>query len=86
MGAGAGALTTSAPPGGSAGAGAGGAGAGGGAGSSWARPYVPAGKGPQSPVTKEEDSRRVVTLRDALFVIEKERGHGGGRGSARGWT
>ena len=54
-------------------------------GSSWARPYVPAGKTTQS-TTKEEDNRRTITLRDAMFVIEKERGHGGGKGSARGWT
>ena len=27
-----------------------------------------------------------VTMRDAMFVIDRERGHGGGRGSARGWT
>jgi hypothetical protein len=27
-----------------------------------------------------------VTMRDAMFVIDSERGHGGGRGSARGWT
>ncbi|KZT06470.1 uncharacterized protein LAESUDRAFT_759304 [Laetiporus sulphureus 93-53] len=48
----------------------------------WARPYVPLK--PQT--QKEEDNRRAITLRDALFVIEKEKGHGGGRGSARGWT
>jgi hypothetical protein len=27
-----------------------------------------------------------LTLEDAMFVIQRERGHGGGRGSARGWT
>jgi len=27
-----------------------------------------------------------ITMRDAMFVIDRERGHGGGRGSARGWT
>lgn len=27
-----------------------------------------------------------VNVRDAMFVVEKERGHGGGRGAARGWT
>ena len=27
-----------------------------------------------------------LTIRDAMFVIDRERGHGGGRGSARGWT
>lgn len=58
--------------------------------SSWARPYVPTKPAAQAqqPAVKpeEEDTRRTVTLRDALFVIEKERGHGGGKGSARGWT
>ncbi|KAI0920823.1 hypothetical protein AcW1_005010 [Taiwanofungus camphoratus] len=52
----------------------------------WARPYVPTKPTQTQAQQKEEDSRRTVTLRDALFVIEKERGHGGGRGSARGWT
>jgi hypothetical protein len=28
----------------------------------------------------------LITMRDAMFAIEKERGHGGGRGSARGWS
>ncbi|KAH9998254.1 transcription initiation factor TFIID component TAF4 family-domain-containing protein [Russula vinacea] len=46
-------------------------------GSSWARPYR---------AKEEEDTRRVVTLRDALFVVEKERGHGAGRGAAHGWV
>lgn len=56
-------------------------------GGSWARPYVPA-KATQGGTgsSKDEDKRRAVTLRDAMFVIERERGHGGGRGSARGWT
>ncbi|KAG7447772.1 uncharacterized protein BT62DRAFT_993377 [Guyanagaster necrorhizus] len=55
--------------------------------SSWSRPYVPTKKPPtpqQSVV--EDDTRTTITLRDAMFVIEKERGHGGGRGAARGWT
>ncbi|THH21024.1 hypothetical protein EUX98_g8471 [Antrodiella citrinella] len=57
-------------------------------GSRWARPYVSATNKPgQGTVQREEgDTRRVVTLRDAMFVVEKERGHGGGRGSAKGWT
>jgi hypothetical protein len=56
------------------------------AGGSWARPYVST-KGSQVAVSpKEDDKRRAITMRDAMFVIEKERGHGGGRGSARGWT
>lgn len=61
----------------------------GGAGTSWARPYVPTKKlseaaPPQAKV--EEDTRMAITLRDAMFVVEKERGHGGGRGAARGWV
>jgi type II secretory pathway pseudopilin PulG len=27
-----------------------------------------------------------ISMRDAIFVINRERGHGGGRGSARGWS
>jgi hypothetical protein len=53
--------------------------------SSWARPYVSTTK-PVTAHAEVEDPRRPITMRDALFVIEKERGHGGGRGSARGWT
>ncbi|EAU82670.2 hypothetical protein CC1G_08827 [Coprinopsis cinerea okayama7 len=62
--------------------------------SSWARPYVP--KKPQQQMTTtttpeqktevEDPNKVVVTMRDAMFVVEKERGHGGGRGAARGWT
>lgn len=53
----------------------------------WARPYVSSKPSTQQMTPpKEEDGRRLITLRDALFVIEKERGHGGGKGSARGWT
>ncbi|KAI0340822.1 hypothetical protein BDW22DRAFT_1408315 [Trametopsis cervina] len=55
------------------------------AGGTWARPYVNSNK-PGYPSPQAEDTRRAITLRDAMFVIEKERGHGGGRGSARGWT
>lgn len=53
--------------------------------SSWARPYVPTKK-LVSAGGGEEDTRTMVTMRDALFVVEKERGHGGGRGAARGYT
>ncbi|EGO20483.1 hypothetical protein SERLADRAFT_476709 [Serpula lacrymans var. lacrymans S7.9] len=53
---------------------------------SWARPYVSAKKSTTATTPTEEDTRTVVTLRDAMFVIEKERGHGGGRGAARGWV
>lgn len=49
---------------------------------SWAKAYARSSQTQQ----KEEDSRRPITMRDALFVIEKEKGHGGGRGAARGWT
>ena len=57
--------------------------------SSWARPYVPTKKSSSQAPTQtptEDDTRASVTMRDALFVIEKERGHGGGRGAARGWV
>ncbi|KAI0298861.1 transcription initiation factor TFIID component TAF4 family-domain-containing protein [Russula brevipes] len=54
-------------------------------GSTWARPYVPT-SGKATNAKDEEDTRRVVTLRDALFVVEKERGHGAGRGAAHGWV
>lgn len=59
-----------------------------GANSSWARPYVPTKKSttPSQQNTEEEDTRTLITMRDAMFVIEKERGHGGGRGAARGWV
>ncbi|KAG1845038.1 transcription initiation factor TFIID component TAF4 [Suillus tomentosus] len=54
---------------------------------SWARPYMGGKKGsPTSPQTAEDDDRMSITMRDAMFAIEKERGHGGGRGSARGWS
>ena len=56
------------------------------AGSSWARPYVSTSGKPANATKEEEDTRRVVTLRDALFVVEKERGHGAGRGAAHGWV
>ena len=55
--------------------------------SSWVRPYVSSTtKQNTSKDDKDEDSRRKITLRDALFVLEKERGHGGGRGSARNYA
>ncbi|GLB34258.1 putative transcription initiation factor TFIID component TAF4 family protein [Lyophyllum shimeji] len=56
--------------------------------SSWARPYVPTTKKSTTPAAavEEEDTRTLVTMRDAMFVIEKERGHGAGRGAARGWV
>jgi hypothetical protein len=50
--------------------------------SAWMKPYVSTTK----PVTQLEDSKQLVTLRDALFVVEREKGHGGGRGAARGWS
>ncbi len=55
-------------------------------GSSWARPYVSTSGKAASATKEEEDTRHVVTLRDALFVVEKERGHGAGRGAAHGWV
>ena len=57
--------------------------------SSWARPYVPTKKSNSLAPTQtpsEDDTRTSVTMRDAMFVLEKERGHGGGRGAARGWV
>ncbi|KAF9267610.1 hypothetical protein L218DRAFT_895123 [Marasmius fiardii PR-910] len=51
----------------------------------WGKPYtVTTTKKSDSQV--EEDTRVSITMRDAMFVISTERGHGGGRGSARGWT
>jgi hypothetical protein len=52
---------------------------------SWARPYVSTKKTATAQVA-EEDTRTAITLRDAMFVVDKERGHGGGRGAARGWS
>ncbi|KAJ6623107.1 transcription initiation factor TFIID component TAF4 family-domain-containing protein, partial [Mycena sp. CBHHK59/15] len=56
----------------------------------WARPYVPKKAGTAAaavtPAPVEEDTRTAITIRDAQFVVEKERGHGGGRGSGKGWT
>jgi hypothetical protein len=54
--------------------------------SSWARPYISSTKPAAATTSEVEDPRRLITMRDALFVIEKEKGHGGGRGSARGWV
>ncbi|KAI0782599.1 transcription initiation factor TFIID component TAF4 family-domain-containing protein [Abortiporus biennis] len=53
---------------------------------SWARPYVSAKGSHQATPPKEDENKKVVTLKDAMFVVENERGHGGGRGAARGWT
>ena len=53
--------------------------------SSWATPYIPT-KPKAAPPPQEEDTRLAITMRDAMFVIEKERGHGGGKGAARGWV
>ena len=52
----------------------------------WSRPYQSTKKISTLAQGTEDDNRTIVTLRDAVFVIEKEKGHGGGRGSARGWT
>ncbi|KAF8634624.1 hypothetical protein AX15_000801 [Amanita polypyramis BW_CC] len=53
--------------------------------SSWATPYIPT-KPKAAPPLQEEDTQLAITMRDAMFVIEKERGHGGGKGAARGWV
>ncbi|KAF8204338.1 transcription initiation factor TFIID component TAF4 family-domain-containing protein [Mycena galopus ATCC 62051] len=59
-----------------------------GGGGGWARAYVPkkTDTPAAAPEPVEEDTRTAITIRDAQFVIEKERGHGGGRGSGKGWT
>ncbi|KAJ6460972.1 transcription initiation factor TFIID component TAF4 family-domain-containing protein [Mycena sanguinolenta] len=52
------------------------------------RPYKPSNAVTANPppLPPDADPRMRITFRDAMFVIEKERGHGGGRGAARGWT
>ncbi|KAF7303004.1 Transcription initiation factor TFIID subunit 4 [Mycena kentingensis (nom. inval.)] len=58
-------------------------------GGGWARAYTgskAAAAASPAPTPVEEDARMAITLRDAQFVVEKERGHGGGKGSSRGWT
>ncbi|KAG6373851.1 transcription initiation factor TFIID component TAF4 family-domain-containing protein [Boletus reticuloceps] len=56
-------------------------------GTSWARPYVSSKKVTAAfTQVSEEDNRMLVTMRDAMFVAERERGHGGGRGAAQGWV
>ena len=52
--------------------------------SAWSKPYQNTAK--TATTTRPEDSKKIVNLRDALFVVERERGHGGGRGAALGWT
>ncbi|EDQ99286.1 uncharacterized protein LACBIDRAFT_295999 [Laccaria bicolor S238N-H82] len=47
-------------------------------GSSWARPYVPTKKADAASTPLEEDTWTLVTIRGAMFVVEKERWHGGG--------
>ncbi|KAI5121185.1 hypothetical protein M0805_005986 [Coniferiporia weirii] len=54
--------------------------------SSWAKPYVSASTKPSSSPAPGEEEKTLVTMRDAMFVIERERGHGAGRGSSRGWV
>lgn len=56
--------------------------------SSWAKPYVSVAQratAGASPAPGDEN-KTIVTLRDAMFVIERERGHGAGRGAARAWV
>ncbi|KAG8790509.1 hypothetical protein FRC17_008897, partial [Serendipita sp. 399] len=43
-------------------------------------------KGAKGRGGKAGDKDRTLNLRDVLFAVERERGHGGGRGSARGWS
>ncbi|KAI9569293.1 transcription initiation factor TFIID component TAF4 family-domain-containing protein [Boletus coccyginus] len=47
---------------------------------------APAKAAASSSQAAEEDDRMLVTMRDAMFVIVREKGHGGGCGSARGWV
>lgn len=55
-------------------------------GSSWSKPYFSTQKNSASPAPQDED-KTVVTMRDAMFVISRERGHGAGRGAAsRAWV
>ncbi|KAI0751170.1 transcription initiation factor TFIID component TAF4 family-domain-containing protein [Daedaleopsis nitida] len=51
----------------------------------WARPYQGL-KSTSQQQQKDNDSRLAVILKDAIFVVNNEKGHGGGRGAARGWT
>ncbi|KAJ7650690.1 transcription initiation factor TFIID component TAF4 family-domain-containing protein, partial [Roridomyces roridus] len=52
-----------------------------------ARPYKTVKQQPTPPpLPLNADKRTPITIRDAMFAIEKERGHGGGRGAARGWS
>ncbi|KAF7325913.1 TAF4 domain-containing protein [Mycena kentingensis (nom. inval.)] len=46
------------------------------------RPY----QTPTAGARTASDGKLSVSVRDLIFVVEKERGHGGGRGAARGWT
>ncbi|KAF7302609.1 hypothetical protein HMN09_00895400 [Mycena chlorophos] len=58
------------------------------AGGGWARAYGGKTAAAATPTASnaDGDSRTAITLRDAQFVVHKERGHGGGRGSGLGWT
>lgn len=50
-------------------------------GSGFARPFA-AGK---AAAAAQEPEERAVTLPDLMFVVQKEKGHGAGKGSARTW-
>ncbi|KAJ7694790.1 transcription initiation factor TFIID component TAF4 [Mycena rosella] len=51
------------------------------------RPYKATKRAPTPPpLPPDADQRMPISIRDAMFAVEKERGHGGGRGAARGWT
>lgn len=57
--------------------------------STWSKPYVPATARSSSAPAPGDEDKTLVTMRDAMFVIDRERGHGSGRGSAgsaRGWV
>ncbi len=53
---------------------------------SWSKPYVSTSLRNVSPASgppPPEDKGMVLTMRDAMFVIDRERGHGGGRGGGQ---
>ncbi|KAI0758186.1 transcription initiation factor TFIID component TAF4 family-domain-containing protein [Fomes fomentarius] len=56
-----------------------------GATSTWAKPYQGT-KTTSQQQQKDVDGRTAITLHDAIFVVNNERGHGGGRGAAKAWT
>lgn len=62
-----------------------GGGGGGGGGGGWMRAQPPAALRNRAADDADPDGSRTLTLLDVEFAVEREKGHGGGRGSARGW-